>query len=165
MKGAFTRAGNTAIISASSPSSIVVTLPLSLSHDSCLRDLVMPLGHLFCLDRSSGRARNWGYTQSVQVAAKEGLPTNFWYPTERRLLHANLDHFGTSPARATPKAYGELGWDPVRGDANRPTGFPSWRGNFGWEKLNVGHGDQILAALHGGRESMRVEGGESTVPP
>ncbi len=147
MKGAFTRAGNTAIISASSPSSIVVTLPLLLSHDSCLRVLMMPLGDLFCLDRCSARARN---RQSVQVGAKEGLPTNFWYPTERRLFHANLDHFGTSPARATLKAYGEL-W--------------RWRGNFGWGKPNVGHGDQILAALPGGRESMRVEGGESTVTP
>jgi len=91
----------------------------------------MPLGQLFYLDRCSARARNRGYAQSVQVAAKEGLPTNFWYPTERRLLHAKLDHFGTSPARATSKAYGELWRDPVRGDANRPTGFPSWQGNFG----------------------------------
>ncbi len=159
----FTRAGNTAIISASSPS-IVVTLSPSLSHVSCLWDLIMPLGHLFCLDRSSARARNRDYSQSVQVAAKEGLPTNFWYPTERRLLHANLDHFGTSPTRATPKAYGELGRDPVRGDANRPASFPSWRGNFGWGKPNVGHAGQILTTLHGGRENMRVEGGESTVP-
>ena len=94
----------------------------------------------------------------------EALPTNFWYPTERRLLHANFDHFRTSPARATPKAYDELGRDPVRGDANRPTGFPSWRGNYGWGKPNVGHEDQLPAALYGGREFMRIEGSESTVP-
>jgi len=124
----FTCAGNTVIISAyfssSSSSSSRFHFRYHTTPTSGLYR-ILPLGHLFCLDRSSARARNRGYTQSVQVVAEEGLPTNFWYPTKRRLLHTNLDHFGTSPARATPKAYGELRRDPVRGDEHGPRGFPS----------------------------------------
>ncbi len=51
----------------------------------------------------------------------------------------------------------KFGWDSLRGDLNRSTSFPSWRGNIDQRKLNAGHDNLVSIVLHSGKESMRMK--------